>query len=167
MRQWPQKARIVTAYQVADHNRQLAEAANQAGVVQGRDFAVFVDHGYMGLYAGLRARDIHRRKALPKKEHILDHMGSTELAANLFRATQTEEKLRRDGIQGKDKANRTHYEVGREVRDTIERLGGTMPEDLPTPEEGIKQLQQREAQRLQERIQPPLFPSDTPPDATE
>ena len=159
--------RLYLRGQVADHNRQLAEAANQAGVMQGRDFAVFVDHGYMGLYAGLRARDIHRRKGLAKKDHILDHMGSTELAANLFRATQTDEKLRREGIQGKDKANRTHYEVGREVRDTIKRLGGTMPEDLPAPDESIKQLRQREAQRRQERIQPSLFPTDEPSDASE
>jgi len=159
--------RLYLRGQVADHNRQLAEAANQAGVIQGRDFAVFVDHGYMGLYAGLRARDIHRRKGLAKTDHILDHMGSTELAANLFRATQTDEKLRRDGIRGKDQANRTHYEVGREVRDTIKRLGGTMPEDLPTPEESIKQHQQRETARRRERIQPSLFPSESPSDAAE
>lgn len=159
--------RLYLRGQLSDHNRQLAEAANQAGVVQGRDFAIFVDHGYMGLYAGLRAREIHTRKGLAKKEHILDHMGSTELAANLFRATQTEEKLRRDGIQGKSKANRTHFEVGREVRDTIKRLGGTMPEDLPTPEDSIKQVQQREARRLQQRMQPELFPAEEESDIAE
>jgi DNA-damage-inducible protein D len=82
--------------QLADHNRQLSEAANQAGVVTTQDFAIFHDHGYMGLYGGLRAQDIHEHKQLKRGQHILDHMGATELAANLFRATQTEEKLRRE-----------------------------------------------------------------------
>ncbi len=150
--------RLYLRGQVADHNRQLAEAAGQAGVVQGPDFAVFVDHGYMGLYAGLRARDIHARKGLPRKEHILDHMGATELAANLFRATQTDEKLRRDNIQGKHNANRTHYEVGQAVRKTIEDLGGAMPEDLPTPAESIKRVKEKERTRVARQIQPPLFP---------
>ena len=98
----------------------------------------------MGLYGGLKARDIHARKGLKKRQHILDHMGSTELAANLFRATQTEEKLRRENIQGKTAANQTHLEVGRKVRQTIEELGGTMPEELPTPPTSIRQLQRDE-----------------------
>ena len=79
-------------------------------------------------------------KGLKKDQKILDHMESTELAANLFRATQTEEKLRRENIQGKDKANETHYEVGKKVRKTIKELGGTMPEDLPTPDTSVKKL---------------------------
>ncbi len=84
---------------------------------------------------------IHEHKGLKKSQKILDHMGSTELAANLFRATQTEEKLRRDNIQGKEQANQTHFDVGAKVRKTIEELGGTMPEDLPTPEKSIKQIE--------------------------
>ena len=77
---------------------------------------------------------------MKKNQNILDYMGSTELAANLFRATQTDEKLRREHIQGKQNANRTHYEVGAKVRQTIKELGGTMPENLPTPDKGIRQI---------------------------
>ena len=143
--------------QLSTHNRQLAEAVNQAGIIQARDFAVFQDHGYMGLYNGLKAKDIHVRKELKKSQHILDHMGSTELAANLFRATQADDKIRREGITGKEKANSTHFEVGREVRDTIKRLGGTMPEDLPTPKESIQQIQQKEQKRIEQQKQPSLF----------
>ena len=143
--------------QLSTHNRQLAETVNQAGIIQARDFAIFQDHGYMGLYNGLRARDIHLRKELKKNQHILDHMGSTELAANLFRATQADDKIRREGITGKEKANSTHFEVGREVRDTIKRLGGTMPEDLPNPKESIQQIQQKEQKRIEQQKQPPLF----------
>jgi DNA-damage-inducible protein D len=105
------------------------------------DFAIFQDHGYKGLYGGLGNREIHARKGLKKSQKILDHMGSTELAANLFRATQTEEKLRRDQVRGKPLANRTHFEVGRKVRQTIADLGGTMPEDLPKPDTSIQQLE--------------------------
>ena len=143
--------------QLSTHNRQLADAVNQAGIIQARDFAVFQDHGYMGLYNGLKAKDIHVRKELKRSQHILDHMGSTELAANLFRATQADDKIRREGIAGKEKANSTHFEVGREVRDTIKRLGGTMPEDLPTPKESIQQIQQKEQKRIEQQKQPSLF----------
>ncbi|MEO8286235.1 MAG: DNA damage-inducible protein D [Chloroflexota bacterium] len=152
--------RLYLRGQLTNHNRQLAEAANLAGVVQSIDFAIFQDHGYMGLYGGLRAREIHERKSLKKSQHILDHMGSTELAANLFRATQTEEKLRREQISGKEKANRTHYEVGQEVRETIRRLGGTLPEDLPTPQESIQQLQRQERKQVERGPQLPLLPDN-------
>ena len=133
--------RLAIRREMIEHNKSLAEAAQHAGVEQGKDFAIFQNHGYMGLYGGLTARDIHRRKGLSKNEKILDHMGSTELAANLFRATQTDEKLRRESIRGKAKANQTHYDVGKKVRDTIAELGGTMPEDLPTPDKSIKQIE--------------------------
>ena len=116
--------RLAIRREMIEHNKSLAEAAQHAGVKQGLDFAIFQNHGYKGLYGGLTARDIQRRKGLSKNEKILDHMGSTELAANLFRATQTDEKLRRENIRGKEKANRTHYEVGKKVRDTIAELGG-------------------------------------------
>lgn len=95
----------------------------------------------------LDAKDIHERKGLKKNQKILDHMGSTELAANLFRATQAEDKLRRENIQGKSKANQTHFEVGMVVRQTIERLGGTMPEDLPVAEKSIRQLEKKRSQK--------------------
>jgi DNA-damage-inducible protein D len=126
--------RVFLRGEVREHNKLLVETAQRAGVESAQDFAVFQDHGYRGLYGGLGARDIHARKVLKKSEAILDHMGSTELAANLFRATQAEEKLRRDGVAGKDAANRTHYEVGKRVRETIADISGTMPEDLPTPD---------------------------------
>src|SRR4051794_18618248 len=155
-----EQKRLYLRGQLTNHNRQLAEAANLAGVVQAMDFAIFQDHGYMGLYGGLRAREIHSRKGLKKSQHILDHMGSTELAANLFRATQTDEKLRRDRIKGKEQANRTHFEVGQEVRATIERLGGTLPEDLPKPETSIEQLKNRDRKQLERGSQLPLLVDD-------
>ncbi|MEA2096154.1 MAG: DNA damage-inducible protein D [Candidatus Cloacimonadota bacterium] len=135
-----EKKRLAIRNELKEHNIQLADAAKDAGVIEPLDYAIFQNHGYMGLYGGLKAKDIHSRKGLKKSHKILDHMGSTELAANLFRATQTEEKLRRENIKGKDKANKTHYKVGKKVRQTIEELGGTMPENLPTPDKSIKQL---------------------------
>ena len=126
------------------HNIQLADAAKGAGVIAPFDYAIFQNHGYMGLYGGLDAKGIHAQKGLKKSEQILDHMGSTELAANLFRATQTEDKLRRDNIQGKETANQTHFEVGQKVRKTIEELGGTMPENLPK-EDSIKRLEKEKS----------------------
>jgi len=126
------------------HNKQLVEAAKDAGVETSLDYAVFQDEGYRGLYGGLNAKGIHQKKRLKKSQKILDHMGSEELAANLFRATQTESKLRREKIKGKFAANRAHYNVGVKVRTTIKELGGTMPEELPTPEKSIQQLE-REA----------------------
>jgi DNA-damage-inducible protein D len=112
-------------------------------VIEPIDYAIFQNHGYMGLYGGLNAQDIHRHKDLKKGQQILDHMGSTELAANLFRATQAEEKLRREKIVGKDKANAAHRAVGAKVRQTIKELGGTMPEALP-PAESIKRLESQQ-----------------------
>lgn len=152
--------RLYLRVQLSTHNRQLADAANRAGVIMPVDFAIFQDHGYMGLYGDLKSREIHARKGLKPSQKILDHMGSTELAANLFRATQTEDKLRREGIQGKESANRTHYEVGRKVRQTIQELGGTLPEDLPSPDRSIQQLQREEKKRLEQGPQLPLLPDD-------
>lgn len=134
--------RLAIRAEMKRHNAALADAAHEAGVVEAIDYAMFQNYGYMGLYGGLKAADIKQRKGLKKSQDILDHMGSTELAANLFRATQTEEKLRRDHIRGKENANKTHYTVGAKVRQTIKDLGGTMPEDLPTPDKSIKQLEQ-------------------------
>lgn len=133
--------RLFLRNELKEHNKQLVEAAQQAGVETNLDFAIFQNHGYKGLYGGLDQKAIHARKGLKKSQKILDHMGSTELAANLFRATQAEEKLRRDNVQNKQQANQTHYEVGQKVRQTIAELGGTMPENLPAPEKSIKQLE--------------------------
>ena len=132
--------RLLLREEMRLHNVKLADAAKDAGVVEPKDYAIFQNHGYMGLYGGLKAQDIHQRKNLKKSQQILDHMGSTELAANLFRATQAEEKLRREKITGKTKANNAYQEVGAKVRQTIKELGGTMPEDLPTAE-SIKKLE--------------------------
>lgn len=126
--------RLLLRAEMKKHNSRLASAAKQAGVVTNKDYGVFQNFGYRGLYGGLDREDIHKRKGLKPTQQILDHMGSTELAANLFRATQTEEKLRREGITGKDNANRTHFEVGKKVRQTIEEIGGVMPENLPVAE---------------------------------
>jgi DNA-damage-inducible protein D len=140
--------RLMLRNELARHNKDLAAAAKLSGVETPLDYAIFQDHGYKGLYGGLGAKDIHARKALKKSQKILDHMGSTELAANLFRATQAEEKLKRDAVRGKKEANRTHLEVGRKVRQTIEELGGTMPENLPKPESSIGQIEQAQRKRL-------------------
>lgn len=136
--------RLFLRNELREHNKQLVEAAQLAGVETTIDFAVFQNHGYKGLYGGLDAKGIHGRKGLKKSQKILDHMGSTELAANLFRATQAEEKLLRDKVNGKDKANQTHYEVGAKVRQTIKELGGTMPEELPVPEKSVKKLERKQ-----------------------
>ena len=149
--------RLLRRSQMNIYNSQLAQAANAAGVVEPIDFAIFTDHGYKGLYGGLGAKDIHSRKGLKKSQQILDYMGSDELAANIFRASQTKQKLEREQIQGKEKANQTHFEVGKKIRQTIEELGGTLPEDLPTPKESIQQLEKKELKQLQERSQPSLF----------
>ncbi|MGH7595368.1 MAG: DNA damage-inducible protein D [bacterium] len=139
--------RLLLRDEMTKHNLKLADAAKRAGVIQPIDYAIFQNHGYMGLYGGLTAQNIHQRKGLKKSQHILDHMGSTELAANLFRATQTEEKLRRENILGKDKANLTHRQVGAKVRQTIKELGGTMPEELPAAE-SIKKLKPKKPREL-------------------
>lgn len=140
--------RLQIRQDLKNHNKQLVEAAKNAGVETGLDYGVFQNYGYMGLYGGLKAKDIHARKGLKPSQEILDNMGSTELAANLFRATQTEEKLRREQVKGKEKANKTHFEVGKKVRQTIADLNGTMPEDLPTPKKSIKQLEGEKKKKL-------------------
>lgn len=142
-----EERRVLLREEIRRHNVQLADAAKDAGVLEPIDYAIFQNHGYMGLYGGLKQEDIHRRKGLKKSQKILDHMGSTELAANLFRATQAEEKLRRDEVKGKDAANRTHREVGAKVRQTIRELGGTMPEELPVVE-SIKKIETKQRKRL-------------------
>lgn len=139
--------RLFLRNELKKHNLQLAEAAKKAGVIQPLDYAIFQNHGYMGLYGGLGAKEIHAKKGLKKSQQILDHMGSTELAANLFRATQAEDKLIRDKVKGKNNANKTHLEVGKKVRQTIKDLGGTMPENLPV-EDSVKKIENTEKKKL-------------------
>lgn len=131
--------RLHLRQELKTHNTLLASVAKAAGVDSPKDYAIFQNHGYQGLYGGMSQTEIHQRKGLKKSERILDHMGSTELAANLFRATQAQEKLRRDKVQGRDQANQTHFNVGHKVRQTIKELGGDMPEALPT-EVSIKKV---------------------------
>ena len=140
--------RLAIRQELKDHNKSLADAAHDAGVIKPMDYAIFQNKGYQGLYGGLSRKDIHAKKQLKKNQDILDYMGHEELAANLFRATQTEAKLRRDHVQGKENANQTHFEVGKKVRQTIADLGGTMPENLPAPAKSIKQLEREQQKRL-------------------
>jgi len=126
--------RLFLRRQLIEHNKHLSSAAKEAGVIDPIDYAIFKNFGYKGLYGGLDKGGIQRKKGLKDKANILDHMGSTELAANLFLATQTEEKLKKDKIKRKENANRTHYEVGTKIRGAIKDIGGTMPENLPIAE---------------------------------
>jgi len=142
-----EEKRLFLRAELQTHNSLLAGAAKDAGVIDPRDYAIFQNYGYQGLYGGMTAKDIHAKKGLKKSQKILDHMGSTELAANLFRATQTEEKLKRENIKGKQEANMTHFEVGAKVRQTIKELGGTMPENLPTAE-NIKAVEKKKQKML-------------------
>lgn len=142
-----EQKRLAIRKDLKEHNKHLVNAASDAGVKTAIDYARFQNFGYKGLYGGLDAKGIHTKKGLEKNQKILDHMGSTELAANLFRATQTEDKLKREEIKGKENANNTHFEVGKVVRNTIKELGGTMPEDLPTPTKSIKELEKEEKQK--------------------
>ena len=145
--------RLFLRNEMAKHNTQLAAAAKDAGVIEPLDYAIFQNHGYMGLYGGLDAKAIHKHKGLKKSQQILDHMGSTELAANLFRATQTEEKLKRENIKGKQNANKTHFEVGKKVRKTIQELGGEMPENLQVAD-SIKNLSAKTQVEIKKAQQP-------------
>ena len=145
-----EQKRLAIRQEMIAHNRSLAEAAQLAGVETPKEYAIFQNKSYQGLYGGLGMREIQARKGLKKNQKILDHMGSTELAANLFRATQTDEKLRREEVRGREAANHTHYEVGRKVRQTIQDLGGTMPENLPTPDKSIQQIATEQKRRLEE-----------------
>ncbi len=149
--------RLLARSQLTINNVQLAETASQAGVVTTKDFAIFQDHGYMGLYNGLRAADIHYRKGLKKNQKILDYMNSSELAANMFRATQTEEKIRREGIKDKAEANDAHRRMGQRVRQFIKEEGGTMPEDQQTPTRSVQQVQRDEQKRLKHSEQQPTL----------
>lgn len=146
--------RLVYRSQMAIFNTRLAEAAQHAGVIEPFDFAIFQDHGYKSLYAGETAQRIANRKGLQPGQQILDYMGSEELGANIFRATQTDAKLRREGITSKEEANRAHHQIGRIVRKAIQEAGGTAPEDLPTPSESIQELERKDQKRLKRGKRP-------------
>lgn len=137
--------RLYTRKNVKDKNKYLFDTAKLAGV---KNYGKFNNYGYRGLYNGETAKDIANRKGISEKEDILDYMSSTELAANLFRITQTDEVLKNKNINNEDDACKTHHNVGQAVRQTIKRIGGTMPEDLPTPNKSAKQIEKEKNKQL-------------------
>lgn len=137
--------RLYTRKNVKDKNKYLFDTAKLAGV---KNYGKFNNYGYRGLYNGETAKDIANRKGISEKEDILDYMSSTELAANLFRITQTDEVLKNKSINNEDDACKTHHNVGQAVRQTIKRIGGTMPEDLPTPSKSAKQIEKEKNKQL-------------------
>jgi len=145
------RRRLVVRGDIKQWNQMLAETAHNAGVITNEEISLFQNAGYMGLYGGLDVDDIHKRKNLEIGQKILDYMGSTELIANLFRISQTEEKLRRDEVDNAKTATSIHYSVGKEVRSAIEKIGGTMPEDLPTPEKSIQEIEKEQMARLKSK----------------
>lgn len=149
--------RILRRSQMSVLNAQLAASAQGAGVIQPKDFAIFQDHGYKGLYGGETARAIKARKGLQRNEDILDWMNSDELAANAFRASLTRQKIDREQIAGKEQANQAHHQMGKLVRDTIKEAGATLPEAMPTPDKSIQQLHREEQLLIAQRQQPTLF----------
>ena len=142
-----EEKRLYLRNELKTHNIQLASVAKQAGVISSLDYAIFQNHGYIGLYGGLDAKKLHKKRKWKKSQNLLDHMGSTELAANLFRATQAEEKLKKDKIKGVKNANQTHLEIGKKVRQTIAEIGGTMPENLPIAD-NIKTVENKKKKKL-------------------
>ena len=140
--------RLVVRGDIKQWNQMLAEAAHNAGVITDDEYATFQNAGYMGLYGGLTVAGIHKKKGLKENEKILDFMSSTELIANLFRISQTEEKLKKENISSADAANEAHYIVGSEVRSTIQRVGGTLPEEMPTPTRSITEIEREQIKKL-------------------
>jgi len=140
--------RLVVRGNIKKWNQLLAEAAHNAGVITDEEFAIFQNAGYMGLYGGLTVADIHRRKGLNEKEKILDYMGSTELIANLFRISQTEEKLKLDQASSAIKANEIHYKIAEKIRNAMIEMGTTLPENLLKPEKSIQVIEREEIRKL-------------------
>jgi len=143
--------RLIIRGDIKQWNQMLSEAARNAGVITNEEFAIFQNAGYMGLYGGMTVEDIHKKKGLAVRDKILDFMGSTELIANLFRISQTEEKLKLDAVNDADMATAIHHSVGKEVRAAIERVGSTMPEDLPTPEKSIAEIEKEQLAALKKK----------------
>lgn len=146
--------RLVIRGDIKQWNQMLAEAAHNAGVISNEEFAEFQNSGYMGLYGGMTVDEIHSKKGLTARDKILDFMCSEELIANLFRISQTESKLKREEIKGLQSASDAHFIVGREVRAAIGRVGGVMPEDLPTPNKSISQIEREQLNKLKKQKKP-------------
>jgi DNA-damage-inducible protein D len=145
------KKRLLLRGDIKQMNQLLVEAAKGAGIISNEEYAIFQNRGYQGLYGGLSVADIHYRKQLAEKAKILDFMGSEEMIANLFRISQTQSKITRENIKNKEIASYAHFTVGKEVREAIMRLGGVMPEDLPTPQKGIIELEKEARKKLKEK----------------
>ena len=146
--------RLVVRGNIKQWNQLLAEAARNAGVITDEEFAIFQNSGYMGLYGGMTVADIHARKGLNEKEKILDFMGSTELIANLFRISQTEEKLKKDEVSSAVEANNVHYSIAEKIRKAMIDMGTTLPENLPTPEKSIQVIEREEIKKLRQSKKP-------------
>lgn len=142
------KKRLITRSQTIDKNKTLYKAAKDSGV---QNYGKFTNYGYQGLYGGENAKQIAKRKGLKPQDEILDYMGSEELADNLFRIVQTEAKLKKENIDNEHKANMTHFEVGTAVRETIQKLSGTLPENLPTPEKSISEIELEELNKIESK----------------
>ncbi|MDR2519734.1 MAG: DNA damage-inducible protein D [Eubacteriaceae bacterium] len=142
--------RLAARGSVRQWNILLAKAALRAGALTEEEFLVFQNAGYMGLYGGLTVADIHERKGLAEGESILDYMGSAELIANLFRMSQTEERLKKEGAKNAAEASGTHFEVAEKIRQALIGMGAALPEDMPK-EESVKEAEQREIEKLRER----------------
>jgi DNA-damage-inducible protein D len=145
------KKRLLLRGDIKQMNQLLAEAAKGAGIISNEEYALFQNRGYQGLYGGLSVADIHYKKQLEEKDKILDFMGSEEMIANLFRISQTQSKITRENIKGKELASFAHFTVGKEVREAIMRIGGVMPDDLPTPQRGIIELEKEAIRKLKEK----------------
>ncbi len=146
--------RLVIRGDIKQWNQLLAEAAHNAGVLTDQEYAIFQNAGYKGLYGGMTVADIHAKKKLKPNEKILDYMGSTELIVNLFRISQTEEKLRIEEAATPAEANNIHYEVAEKIRNAIIEMGSTLPEDLPTPTKSIQVIEREEIRKLRESKTP-------------
>ncbi|MDR1247305.1 MAG: DNA damage-inducible protein D [Clostridiales Family XIII bacterium] len=146
--------RLVVRGNIKQWNQLLAEAARNAGVITDEEFAIFQNSGYMGLYGGLTVDGIHARKGLKASDKILDFMGSTELIANLFRISQTEEKLKKDEASSAIEANNIHYAVAEKIRKAMIDIGATLPEDLPTPDKSIQLVEREEIKKLRQSKNP-------------
>ena len=142
--------RLVVRGNIKQWNQLLAKAAYNAGVITDEEFAIFQNSGYTGLYGGLTVSDIHRKKGLKEKERILDFMGSTELIANLFRISQTEEKLKIEQSSTALEANEIHYQIAEKIRHAMMTMGTTLPENLPTPEKSIQIIEREEIRKLKD-----------------
>lgn len=154
--------RLVRRQEMSVLNVQLAEAARHAGVISPRDFGVFQNHGYRGLYGGEDAAAIKARKGLSRNQDHLDWMNPHELVANAFRASLTKQKIDREEIEEKEGANKAHHQMGKLVRQTIKEAGATLPEDMETPTKSIQQLHREEQLRIERERQPSLFDLDIP-----